>query len=103
MTKWLRTATRFALLVQSDRNAELISMLKRGSERLDDIQEDFKDIMEQFAVYSLLEEIPFPRIGKVRYEQAYPLEEEDEAYGRLDCGKGVCVAWIPRERSSYPC
>ena len=65
MAKWICTATKFASLVQSDRNAELISMLKRGSERLDDIQEDFKDIVEHFAVYSLLEEVPFPRIGKV--------------------------------------
>ena len=41
-------------------------MLRRGSEGLDDIQEHFKDIVEHFAVYSLLEEVPVRRIGKVR-------------------------------------
>lgn len=65
MAKWGCTATKIASLVQSDRNTELIGMLKRGSERLHDIQEDFKQIVEHFAVYSLLEQIPFPRIGKV--------------------------------------
>ena len=59
-------ATRLAWLVQSDRNAELISTLRQGSQRLDDIQEDFKHILENFAVYSLLEEVPYPKIGKVR-------------------------------------
>lgn len=66
MAKWICTATRFASLVQSDTNTELISMLRRGSEGLDDIQEHFKDIVEHFAVYSLLEEVPVRRIGKVR-------------------------------------
>ena len=71
MAKWICTATRLAWLVQSDRNAELISTLRQGSQRLDDVQEDFKHILEHFAVYSLLEEVPFPKIGKVRYNQTH--------------------------------
>ena len=71
VAKWVFTATRLAWLVQSDRNAELIRTLRQGSQRLDDIQEDFKQILENFAVYSLLEEMPFPKIGKVRQSQAY--------------------------------
>ena len=74
LAKWICIATRFAWPIQSDYNAKLISMLRRGSEKLDDIQAHFKQIVESFAVYSLLEEVPFRRIGKVRYEQAYPLE-----------------------------
>lgn len=61
--KW---PTRLAWLVQSDRKAELISTLRQGSQQLDDIQQHFKQILENFAVYSLLEEVPYPRIGKVR-------------------------------------
>ena len=66
MAKWICTATRLAWLVQSDRNAELISTLRRGSQLLNDIQEGFKHILENYAVYSLLEEVPFLNIGKVR-------------------------------------
>ena len=71
VANWVCTATRLAWFVQSDRNTELIRMLRQGSQRLDDIQEDFKQILENFAVYSLLEEMPFPKIGKVRQSQAH--------------------------------
>ena len=100
MAKWICTATKFASLVQSDRNTELIRMLKSGSEKLDDIQEDFKQIVESFAVYSLLEEIPFRRIGKVRYGQALPPKGEGDSglrENRLWKGSLRCLVAMRRK------
>ena len=42
-----------------------MNALKQGSDTLDTLQENFKNILESFAVYTLLEEVPYPSIGKV--------------------------------------
>lgn len=63
--KWATTATTMAWFVRKDQSTHLVDALKRGSDTLDELQDTFKDILESFAVYTLIEDIPFPEIGKV--------------------------------------
>lgn len=43
----------------------LVEALKSGNQTLEFLQDNFKDILEDFAVYSLIEEIPYPKIEMV--------------------------------------
>lgn len=63
--KWAVTATNLAWFIQKDYSSEMLSTLKRGSEVLDRLQDSFKDILEHFAVYTLLEDLGYPKIGKI--------------------------------------
>lgn len=62
---WAATAKSLAWFVQRDQSHHLVNALKQGSDTLDTLQENFKNILESFAVYTLLEEVPYPSIGKV--------------------------------------
>ena len=66
-SQWIATATKLANLLQKDRSTVLLEALKPGNLILKFLQDGFKDILPDFAVYNLLEETPYPRIGKVRY------------------------------------
>ena len=43
----------------------MIDSLKNGSEVAERLQNNFKDILEDFAVYTLVEELQYGNIGKV--------------------------------------
>lgn len=62
---WATTATNLAWFIQKDHSTQLLDTLKRGSEVLERLQYHFKDILQSFAIYTLLEEIGYPKIGKV--------------------------------------
>lgn len=62
---WAATAKSLAWFVHRDQSNHLVNALKQGSDTLDTLQENFKNILESFAVYTLLEEVPYPSIGKV--------------------------------------
>ena len=62
---WAATAKSLAWFVQNDQSNHLVNALKHGSDTLDTLQEHFKDILESFAVYTLLEEVGYPSVGKV--------------------------------------
>ena len=62
---WAATAKSLAWFVHKDQSSHLVNALKQGSDTLDTLQENFKNILESFAVYTLLEEVPYPSIGKV--------------------------------------
>lgn len=63
--KWASVATSLALFVHKDKSTRLVDALKQGSDTLDMLQDHFKDILESFAIYTLIEEKPFPKIGKI--------------------------------------
>ena len=63
--KWLATATKMASFLQKDQSPALNQALERGSQVLELLQECFRTIVEDVAVYSLIEETPYPRIGMV--------------------------------------
>ena len=64
---WTKTAKHLASFIQKDHSAQLLDTLMRGSEVLERLADSFQDIQESFAIYTLLEEIPYPKIGKVSY------------------------------------
>lgn len=61
--QWVSIATKLAYLIQKDRSTVLVEALKSGNQTHEYLQDNFKDILEDFAVYSLIEEIPYPKIG----------------------------------------
>ncbi|KAK3175924.1 hypothetical protein OEA41_007246 [Lepraria neglecta] len=63
--KWAKTAKHLASFIQKDHSAQLLDTLVRGSEVLERLADSFQDIQESFAIYTLLEEIPYPKIGKI--------------------------------------
>jgi hypothetical protein len=54
-----------AEFLQKDCSVRLIEALERGSETLDRLQDNFKRILQGFAIYTLLEELPYKKVGKV--------------------------------------
>ncbi|KAL2044672.1 hypothetical protein N7G274_002446 [Stereocaulon virgatum] len=63
--KWAATATKLAWFIQKDQSTRLLDALERGSDVLETLQDNFKNILEGFAVYTLIEEIAYPKIGKI--------------------------------------
>lgn len=63
--KWSVTATNLAWYIQKDHSNEVLNTLKRGSEVLERLQDSFKDILEHFAIYTLIEVIGYPKIGMI--------------------------------------
>lgn len=64
--KWASIARNLAAFLQKDHSGKMIESLKRGDEVLERLQDRFKYILRHFALYTLLEELEYPRIGKVR-------------------------------------
>jgi hypothetical protein len=57
----------------------MVEEVKRGSSTLERVMHDFRDVTtngQQFKIYTLLEGLPYPRIGKVRPHQ-YPSGDEE--------------------------
>lgn len=63
--KWASTAGNLARFLQNHHSDKLLEALKRGNEVLERLQDRFKDIIRDFALYTLLEELEYPGIGKV--------------------------------------
>lgn len=63
--KWASIAGNLAKFLQKDHSGKLIESLKRGDEVLERLQDRFKYILRHFAIYTLLEELEYPKIGKV--------------------------------------
>ena len=63
--KWASMAKNLAKFLQKDLSGKMIETLKRGDEVLDRLQDRFKYILRDFALYTLLEELEYPKIGKV--------------------------------------
>lgn len=63
--RWATTATNLAWFIQKDHSSQLLDTLKRGSEVLERLQYNFRDILQSFAIYTLLEELGYPKIGKI--------------------------------------
>ena len=70
--KWASIATNIAKFVQKDQSGELLDSLKRGDEVLERLQKPFSYILRDFALYTLLEELEYPKIGKVRVSCEVP-------------------------------
>ena len=64
--KWGSVATNLAKLIQKDYSGVLLESLKRGDEVLERLQKPFSYILRDFALFTLLEELEYPKIGKVR-------------------------------------
>ena len=73
--KWAATATQLAWFIQKDQSTKLLDALERGSDVLETLQDNFKNILEGFAVYTLIEEIPYPKIGKVLHSRVRTMED----------------------------
>ncbi len=65
-TKWASIALNLAKFIQKDHSRVLIDSLERGDEVLERLQKPFSYILRDFALYTLLEELEYPKIGKVR-------------------------------------
>ena len=63
--KWAATAENLAWFIKKDYSEEMLNTLKRGSEVLERLQDSFKDILEHFSVYTFLEVVGYPKIGKI--------------------------------------
>lgn len=62
----------------------MVEELKRGSSTLERVMRDFRDVTtngQQFAIYTLLEGLPYPKIGKVRFHQ-YPSGNDEPISSR---------------------
>ena len=64
-THWLTYGTRLARLLHKSQSPELVDALKQGSWVLETLQDEFQDILEDFVVYSLFEELSYPGVGMV--------------------------------------
>ena len=62
---WAATATKLAWYIQKDHSSEVLNTLIRGSEVLERLQDSFKDILEHFAIYTLIEDVDYPKIGRI--------------------------------------
>lgn len=63
--RWADTAAHLAWYIQKDRSREVLSTMKRGSEVLERLQDQFKDILEHFSIYTFIEEVGYPKIGRI--------------------------------------
>lgn len=63
--KWASTAGNLARFLQNHHSDKMLDSLKRGNEVLERLQDRFKDIIRDFALYTLLEGLEYPGIGTV--------------------------------------
>ena len=63
--KWAATAANLAWFIHKNYSSEVLRTLKRGSEVLERSQDNFKDILEHFGVYTLIEDVGYPKIGRI--------------------------------------
>jgi len=63
--RWPLISTRLAKLLHKDHSREMLASFKRGSEVLERLQDSFTDISEDFGLYTPLEELEYPQIGKL--------------------------------------
>lgn len=61
-TKWASIALNLAKFIQKDHSRVLIDSLERGDEVLERLQKPFSYILRDFALYTLLEELEYPKI-----------------------------------------
>ena len=61
--KWASSATKLASVVHKDHSSKMSQALKRGSETLVQLQDGFKNIQNNFHVFTFVEELPCPKIG----------------------------------------
>ena len=97
--KWLAAAIDVASFLRKDTSPVLVDTLARGNQTLEMLQQAFKSILQDFAVYTLIEEMPFPKIGMVRYSRTSTKQGANKV---ADCGKGLSTDWMARNRSAYP-
>lgn len=63
--KWAATATTLAWYLQKDPSKEVLNTLKRGSEVLERLQDSFRDNLEHFGVYTFVEDVGYPKVGRI--------------------------------------
>lgn len=63
--KWAATAIKLAWYIKKDHSDEMVQTLERGSEVLERLQYSFESNLNQFAIYTLIENIGYPKIGKI--------------------------------------
>ena len=66
LAKWGSTASKLCIFLYDKHSEKIIDSLKRGSQVLEILQDKFKDIMGDFSLYTLLEELEYSSIGLVR-------------------------------------
>lgn len=63
--KWAGLATRMASIIQKDHSSRLSDALKQGSDVVEQLQDWFKKIENNFHVFSFFEEVPVHKIGPI--------------------------------------
>ena len=90
--RWASIAKYLAIFLQKDRSGKLIDSLKRGDEVLERLQRTFCFILRDFALYTLYEELEYPKIGKVRLIIRSIYVSHRQLTKRADCGERFCNA-----------
>lgn len=63
--RWASMATNLAKVTYKDHSSRMSSALARGSEVLDYLQDGFKNIQNDFHVFTFVEELPVYKIGNI--------------------------------------
>jgi len=63
--KWASSATRLAAAIQKDHSSRMSKALERGSSTLEELQDWFKRIQNNFHIFTFVEDLPCPKIGKI--------------------------------------
>ena len=61
----------------------MVQTLKRGSEVLRRLQESFESILEHFAIYTLIEDIGYPKVGKIVSKESAIMGRHEETIHML--------------------
>ena len=63
--KWASIATNLAAVVHKDHSSKMSRALERGSSTLEELQDWFRKIQNHFHVFTFVEDVPCPKIGKI--------------------------------------
>ena len=99
--EWQATATKLAWFIQKDHSTELLNTLRRNSPVLERQQYSFKDIQQSFAIFTLLEEVGYPKIGKIVEKDSAVLYSASEKEIPIHANHSDMVKFSSQDDNGY--
>ena len=100
-TKWTKSATNLAKVVQKDHSSRMSQALERGSETLEQLQDWFKNIQYNFNIFTFTEELPCPKIGRIVEKDSAVINCEHEKQRMIHANHMEMVRFDDRSCNEY--
>ena len=100
-TKWAKSATNMAKVMQKDHSSRMSQALERGSQTLEQLGDFFKSIQYNFNIFTFTEELPCPKIGRIVEPDSAKIDCEHEKTRMIHANHMEMVRHDDRSSNEY--